>query len=183
MSDENSKNNIPQENEQIPDERYETETTDEVRVEIEKLKKKIKECREEKEKYLTGWQRSQADFINYRRRQEEQMAEWSKMLDGGLIKDILPVMDSLDAAQKSQPDNQGLTTLAKQFEDILKKHGLAEIKSIGEKFNPEFHEVVECQECEEGKKHEEGIVTEEIQKGYILNGKVIRVAKVGVIKK
>lgn len=142
---------------------------------LEKTRKKLEECRQEKEKYLDGWQRAQADFINYRRRNEEQMAHWSKMFGEGLIKDILPVLDSLGAALGPHPDDKGMVLLKNQLQSILKKHGLKEIESIGEKFNPEIHEAVEC---EEAGGREDEIVTEEIQKGYMLNGKVLRIAKV-----
>jgi molecular chaperone GrpE len=159
---------------------YDEESADEVKSALEKVRKKLKECQEEKQKYLDGWQRTQADFANFKRRNEEQMAEWSKTLGEGLIKDILPVLDSLDAAIASNADDQGLLTLNNQLLTVLKKHGLEEIKSVGEKFNPQFHEVIEC---EEGKSEHGGeVVSEEIQKGYTLNGKVIRVAKVKVKK-
>ena len=178
MEEQDSKNK--KEPESVGDVTYEKEDEGEG-TDIQKLRQKLKECRLQKQDYLAGWQRTQADFINYRRRQEEQLAEWSKMLGEGLISDILPVLDSLAAAQKSQPENEGLVTLRNQLQAILKRHGLEEIKSVGEKFNPEWHEVVEYEEGDNSHKNE--IVTEEIQKGYMLNGKVIRVAKVKVTKK
>ncbi len=151
-----------------------------VKEKIDKLRKKLKECAEEKQKNLAGWQRAQADFVNYRRRQEEQAAEWSAMYGEGLIRDILPVLDSLDAALAVKPDDEGLKTLSSQLMSTLKKHGLEEMKTIGEKFNPLFHEVIDFEES--GSDHGGEIVSGEIQKGYLLNGKVLRVAKVRVIK-
>jgi molecular chaperone GrpE len=147
---------------------------------FDKLHKKLKECQAEKQKYLDGWQRAQADFANFRRRNEEQLAAWSKTLGEGLIKDILPVLDSLDAASAADPDDKGLITLKNQLQAVLKKHGLEEIKSVGEKFNPQLHEVIES---EEGQTAEEsGLVISEIQKGYSLNGKLLRAAKIKVKK-
>jgi molecular chaperone GrpE len=143
-----------------------------IRDKIKKMKEKLAKCNEEKQEYLAGWQRAQADFINYRKRQEEQMAEWTKMAEAGLVADLLAVMDSLD----SGVGNKEVDLVRKQLVEILKKHGLEEIKAVGEKFNPEFHEAVE--QVESG--GEEGIVMEEAQKGYLLNGRVIRVAKVKV---
>jgi molecular chaperone GrpE len=163
----------------------------------------LEQCQEEKQANLTGWQRAQADFINYRRRQEEQMGEWSKMFGEGLIKDLLPVLDTLDASElqtsvekddnptSASPDasrggqpplnlrggEEGLKKTRDQLMKILAKHGLVEMKSVGEKFNPQYHEAIE--QVEGG---EEGIVAEEVQKGYLLNGKVIRVAIVKVTK-
>ena len=162
---------------------YEEENNESSAVEakdkLKKLKERLEQCQQEKQDNLTGWQRAQADFINYRRRQEEQMSEWSKMLGEGLLRDILPVMDTLDASisHSGQAEN-GLIGVREQLMKILAKHGLAEMRSVGEKFNPEYHEAIEQVE----KKGGEGIVAEEVQKGYSLNGKILRVAKVKVSK-
>ena len=75
--------------------------------------------------------------------------------------------------------NAGLKAVKDQLIKILSNHGLEEMKSAGEKFNPEFHEAVETVEAEN---KDEGAVVEEVQKGYLLNGKVIRTAKVKVTK-
>ena len=142
---------------------------------IKKLKKKLKECQKEKEKYLTGWQRAQADLINYRRRQEEIMEEFRKYSQESLIREILPVLDSLRIGQEQIPE---LKTIKKQLKIILEKHNLKGIKAKGEKFNPEFHEAVEMVESNK----ESGEITEEIQKGYMLGEKVLRASKVKVNK-
>lgn len=144
-----------------------------IELKIKKLKEKLDHCQKEKQEYLSGWQRAQADFVNYKRRQEEQMAEWSKMLGEGLIRDILPVLDSLEKAE-----DEGGVLVKKQLLKILEKHGLEQIKAVGEKFDTNYHEAVEEIESEK----DSGIVTEEAQKGYMLNGKVIRAAKVKVNK-
>jgi molecular chaperone GrpE len=154
---------------------------------IKKLKERLKQCQKERQEYLIGWQRCQADFINYKRRQEEQMAEWSKLFGGGLIRDLLPVLDGLeprnyaeqDAEQRGKEMVSGIKMIKEQLFSVLKKHGLEEIKAIGEKFNPEWHEAIEQVKTEDG---EENIIAEEIQKGYMLSGKVLRVAKVKVTK-
>lgn len=161
---------------------YDQESGEDAKAALDKLHKKLKNCQEEKQKYLDGWQRTQADFANFRRRQEEQMEEWSKALGEGLIRDILPALDSLHAALAANPKDEGLRTFLNQIRSIFKKHGLEEIKSVGEKFNPEFHEVVECEQCPSEEQLADEIVSGEIQKGYVLNGKVIRPAKVKVKK-
>src|SRR3989344_5061951 len=157
---------------------------------LKKVKEHLKLCLEEKQNYLTGWQREKADFINYKRRQEEQLGEWAKMLGDGLIKEILPVLDTLDASlvqlgaeENSKPLNptlrkageeEGLRLVRDQLMKVLLKHGLMEMKTVGEKFDPEFHNAVE-QVIEE---ESEGVIVEEIRKGYLLNGKGLRVAEV-----
>jgi len=155
---------------------YDENAGEDAKAILDKLRKRLKECQAEKQRYLDGWQRTQADFANFRRRQEEQIGEWSKTFGEGLIRDILPVLDSLDAAIAADLEDEGLKTFSNQIKSILKKHGLEEIKSVGEKFNPEIHEGVEC---EEGGGE---VVGEEVQKGYMLNGKVIRPAKVKIKK-
>ena len=92
------------------------------------------------------------------------------------MRDILAVLDSLDAAIKVDPENKGLKTLVNQLNSVLNKHGLEVMKTLGEKFNPEFYEVVEYEESDS--KHGGEIVSCEIQKGYLLNGKLLRAAKV-----
>jgi molecular chaperone GrpE len=152
---------------------------------IEKLKDKLEHCQKEKHDYLSGWQREKADFINYKRRQEEQMSDWAKMLGEGLVRDILPVLDSLeprnwaehDAEKRGKEITNGLKMIREQLVKVLKKHGLEEIKAVGEKFNHDFYEAIEQVDGKES-----GIVVEEAQKGYLLNGKVLRTAKVKVIK-
>ncbi len=154
---------------------------------LKKLKEQLKHCQAEKQEYLTGWQRAQADFVNYRRRQEEQLGEWLRMSSEKVIKEILPVLDTLETRNLTEKDTDengknikaGLKMTREQLMKILEKHGLEEIKSVGEKFNPEFHEAVEQVESDEP----EGVVAEEVQKGYRMNGKVLRAAKVKVTKR
>jgi molecular chaperone GrpE len=153
---------------------------------IKKIKEQLKHCQQEKQEYLNGWQRSQADFINYKRRQEEQLAEWFQMAGEKIIREILPVLDTLETRNLTDKDTDengknikaGLKMTREQLMKVLGKNGLEEIKSIGEKFNPEFHEAMERVEADAP----EGIVVEEVQKGYMMNGKVLRAAKVKVIK-
>jgi molecular chaperone GrpE len=146
------------------------------------LKERLERCREEKQEYLTGWQREKADFINFKRRQEEQMAEWITMSHVGLIKELLPVLDSIEQGIKNwvkteETDINHLSIIKEQIMEVLRKNGLEEIKAIGVKFDPVFHEAIEQIESEE-----EGVIVEEVQKGYVLNGKVLRTSKVRVSK-
>jgi molecular chaperone GrpE len=158
---------------------------DDVEDKMNRLKEKLKKCQEEKQEYLTGWQREKADFINYKRRQEEQGNEWLKIGNAGLMKDLLAALDTMEAGIMNyelgikNKDDNCLGRIQKQLMEILKGRGLEEIKAVGEKFNPEFHEAVESAESENG---EEGEIIEEIQKGYLLNGKVLRTSKVKVNK-
>lgn len=142
---------------------------------LKKLKKKLRECQKEKEEYLTQAQRARADLINYRRRQEIILEELRQFGQESLIKEILPVLDSLSLGSK---DNEGIRQIQKQLETILQRYGLTEIKALGQKFNPTFHEAVEQIKSPK----EEGTIIEEVQKGYLLGDKVLRASKVKIAK-
>ncbi|PIV10512.1 MAG: nucleotide exchange factor GrpE [Candidatus Portnoybacteria bacterium CG03_land_8_20_14_0_80_41_10] len=142
---------------------------------LEKIKKELKECQKEKEEYLAQAQRARADLINYRRRQEILLEELRKFGQEAFLKEILPVLDSLRLGSK---ENEGIRQIKEQLEIILKRYGLTEIKVLGQKFNPIFHEAVEQIKSQKG----EGTVIQEVQKGYLLGDKVLRVSKVKIAK-
>jgi len=139
---------------------------------IKKLKKKLQECQKEKGEYLTQAQRAGADLVNYRRRQEEVLTELRKYSQEGLIKDLLPILDSLLVCSEK---NEDIKKIKDQLESVLK---ITEIKALGEQFNPEFHEAVEQVKSDKPS----GSIVEEIQKGYLLDDKVLRPSKVKVSK-
>ena len=150
------------------------------------LKKKLEECQKKKDEYLAGWQRARADFLNYEKEEMERIKEILKYGNENLILKILPILDNFYLIEKKLPENlkndenlKGVLQIKTQFQDFLKNQGIEEIKTIGEKFDPNFQEVV--QEIEKAD-CESGTVIEETQKGYILNGKVLRPAKVKVAK-
>lgn len=146
---------------------------------IQKLRKKLKECQQKKEEYLAHAQRAQADLINFRRRQEERMEEIYQMSNARLIKDLLELVDSIEAGIRMKPNDKDLKKIKEQLQSIFERYQVEEIKTIGEKFNPEFHEVVEIIESADS---QEGIIVEEVQKGYLLNNKLLRPAKVKINK-
>ncbi|OPL12010.1 MAG: hypothetical protein AVO34_02010 [Firmicutes bacterium ML8_F2] len=139
------------------------------------IKLKLKECQDEKEEYLTQVQRARADLINFRRRQEQAIEELGKYGQETFIRELLPVLDSLRIGARNNPE---LKSVKKQLEGILKNRGLGEIGTKGEKFNPEFHEAIQQVKS----KKESGIIIEEVQKGYLLNNKVLRPSKVKIAK-
>lgn len=141
-----------------------------------KLRKRLKSCEKERGEYLAGWQRAKADLINYKKEQEQKNSDIFKFANEAIISEILLVLDSFEEAIKHDK-NEGIKQLYNQLLQILKSNGLEEIKSIGEKFNPEFHEAVG-----ETKRKKPGFIIEEIQKGYKLNNKVIRPSRVKISK-
>lgn len=151
---------------------------------IEKSKEELEKLQKERDEYLAGWQRAKADFINYKKDESQRFEMVAQFAAGDLIFDLLLVLDSFDLAlgeEKDQPDGRGLHLIREQLENILKKRGLTEIKALGEKFDPNFHEAVETVE---NSPEPDGVIVEVFAKGYMLHGKVLRPAKVKVtIKK
>ncbi len=146
----------------------------------------LQECRKQKDEYLAGWQRARADFLNYKKEEIERMGEILKCAGEEFILKILPILDNLDLAEKKLPEDlknndniKGLLQIKTQILDFLKAQGVEEIKTAGEKFDPNFHEAIEQVEL---KDKEPDIIIEEIQKGYKINGRLLKPAKVKVVK-
>jgi len=160
--------------------------------------KKLKECEKQKDEYLAGWQRSRADFLNYKKDEAKRVTEIFKYATEDLLLKILPVLDNFEKAarqnflsenlsgQEKEKINQvihGYLQIKNQLKDFLKNQGIEDIKAVGEKLDLNFHEVVESASAPDGATADKsGIIIEEVQKGYKLNGKVIRPAKVKVNK-
>jgi len=152
----------------------------------EDSKKKLEECQKQKEEYLQGWQRARADLMNYKKTEMERVGEILKYANEEFILKFLPILDNFELAEKelsaeakNSANFKGMLLIKKQIQDFLKNQGLEEIKSIAEKFDPNLHEVVEEIRMED---KEPGIIMEEIQKGYKINGRLLKPAKVKVSK-
>jgi molecular chaperone GrpE len=138
----------------------------------------------EKEKaaeYLANWQRTQADFINYKRRTEEERAEFNSFANSNLVLAILPVLDDLERALEAMPSRiaksewaEGVKMIERKFQTILQGMGVIPMISVGETFDPNIHEALRQDSGPEG------IIIEEFQKGYMMGAKVLRPAKVVV---
>ena len=166
--------------EDIPDEKNDDGDVMEEHA-IKKLKAELTECRKLQKEYLEGWQRAKADYINYKKDESKRFSEISQAGIWHVIKECIMVLDSFNLAMKhDMPETvrQGMLMIQSQLEDIFKRHGFEEMKTLGKKFDPQFHESVE--EIESDK--ELGIIIEEVQRGYLLNGAVIRPARVKIAK-
>ncbi|MBE9469933.1 MAG: nucleotide exchange factor GrpE [Chloroflexi bacterium] len=150
---------------------------------IEALKQVLAEERGKSENYLANWQRTQADFINYKKRTEQEKTEMVEFASSTLILNLLSALDDLDRALASVPAElmesswtEGIKLIYNKFKATLEAQGLTEIEAKGEPFDPHLHEAVMGQEGEDG------IVIEEIQKGYKFRDRVIRPSMVVVGK-
>lgn len=158
-----------------------------------KLREKLKLATEEKQENLAGWQRARADLVNARREFGEQKTELLKYANSDLILQIIPVLDSFEMALKNVDEtdenlsagkaglqvwSQGVKHIYAQLLSVLENNGVKQINPSNEEFNHELHTSVESVKVDE--LESKNIIVEVVQKGYSLNNKIIREAKVKV---
>ena len=168
------------------------EKIDKLEKEKKKLKKENTKLKDNRDNLYNKLNRVMADFENYKKRVRKEKSDVIKSANKDLILDILPVLDNLELAveNKDQQDKEkayekvveGVQMVIKQFLKVLNDYGVKTIDAVGGAFDPNFHEALMMVETEEDHEEEE-LVVEEFQKGYMLNDKVIRPAKVKVSKK
>ena len=155
---------------------------------VKELEKKLSDQQKQTREFKETAQRVQAEFENFSKRIEKQKEEFKSYARAELIVELLTVMDSFNEAissiekQKEVSKEEylhGIKLLKKQIAGVLEKNGLKEIKAEGKKFDPHFHE---CLTQAHDKTKEDEVVLEEIQKGYLLNDKVLRTTKVKINK-
>lgn len=138
----------------------------------------LEAARGERDKYKDDVRYWQAEFDNARKRQERELASVRQNAAERLVAELLPVLDNLDRALESEGDiREGVRATRDQMMEVLGREGLLPIASDGQAFDPNVHEAVMSQPSEE---HEEGTVLQTFQRGYALNGRAIRPAKVVV---
>jgi len=152
-----------------------------------KLIEKIQKVQEASDKNLDLYIRSQAEIDNLKKRYQKEQQGLVKFANESLIKQLLPVVDSLEKAITHSQDEDSIQTIRegvdltlKGLMDILQKAGVETIEAIGEQFDPNFHEAV-SEMADDGV--EPGTVIKDLQKGYILNQRLIRPSMVIVSKK
>jgi molecular chaperone GrpE len=140
----------------------------------------LEATRRDRDKYLEALQRLKAEFENSRKRQERERLRILSMASERLVQELLPVLDNLDRALEAGGDiREGVQATRDQLAEVLGEEGLLPVASDGQIFDPNVHEAVMGQVSEE---HEEGTIIQTFQRGYVLNGKPIRTAKVVVAK-
>ncbi len=145
------------------------------------LNAQLLEAQQQADEYKDGWQRALADFQNYKRRIEAEKADTYQYAIGSIIKRYLPVMDDLERALATRPQDlpwaEGVDLIYRKLKTILDSEGITRIEAVGKPFDPNFHEAI-SQEAVEGV--ESGIVIDVVQQGYMLGERVIRPATVRV---
>lgn len=151
---------------------------------VRRLEKELKEEREKSSEYLNRLMYLQADFENYRKRMEKEVHEIAQMSNENLIVNLLSAIDELELALRSGKETENKDALLKGVEMTLKKiyatlgdTGLKKIEAVGKPFDPKMHEVMLKIST---KDYDEGVVIEEVRKGFMLRGKVIRPSMVKI---
>ncbi|MCG7383195.1 nucleotide exchange factor GrpE [Paenibacillus sp. ACRRY] len=153
------------------------EMADQGQDELARLKAEVEETQQR-------FVRAQADFDNFRRRTQKEKEELAKYASMKLVTELVPVIDNFERAMATVPEgtesesfSKGIQMIFRQLETVLNNEGLTAMDTVGQPFNPEFHQAIMQVESDE---YEEGTVVEEVQKGYMLKDKVLRPAMVKV---
>ncbi len=153
---------------------------------IQTLKEKLEKCQLDKEEYLAGWQRAQADFINYKKQNESVFTQAKESSTISVVESLLPILDSFEMALSGTFDESfkkwltGFEYVYQQFKRVLEENNVLEINPLNQQFSPTEHEAIE-----EIKTEDESLdhtVAQVILKGYKTPSRIIRAASVKVYK-
>lgn len=153
--------------------------------ELTKIQGELEEYQKKAEDYLNSWKRAAADFENYRKRrakEDQALVAFAKEI---AVVRLLPALQALEQALKHAPAgeqhkewNAGIESILAEMDKAMQDLGVERIKTVGEKYNHELHEAVEMLEG----KGEPGAIVEEVAAGYKIDGRVVRPAKVKVLR-
>jgi len=153
---------------------------------LEDLEKEMKECKKLKDEYLAGWQRTKADFLNYQKEGDKRIGMALGLIQREWVLKMLAIHDNLERAREHVPPKiknmdwvKGVLQIEGQFHSFFKENGVERINPEEKQFDPNFHEAVGQIEA---KGKASGMIVEVLENGYTLNGKVIRPAKVKIVK-
>lgn len=150
---------------------------------IDALKKELETAQARAAENLEGWQRSQAEFVNYRNRVQRDQDYLRVSMKGDILRKVLPVLDDLERALANRPAGDpwadGLELIVRKFVSVLESEGLTRIEAEGLPFDPNIHEAVSHEPSADV---ESGHVIAVVQNGYVLGERVVRPAVVRVAK-
>ncbi|MFH1370883.1 MAG: nucleotide exchange factor GrpE [Planctomycetota bacterium] len=150
---------------------------------VEQMRKQIEDLRKEKDDIFAKLQRVAADYDNFQKRSAKQITDSVAYEKDKTIKTMLPVLDDFERAlahaENSDSVAEGVKLVYEHLKGVLRSQGVEQIETTGQRFDPSMHEAI-VQQSDDSK--EDGVVLEELQKGYKLNGRVIRASRVVVNK-
>ena len=154
--------------------------------ELASLRQELEAARAEAAKNLEGWQRSAADFANYKKRVEREKNEMGQTAAGFVIARFLPVLDDFDRAMKEAPADddargwvEGLALIHRKLQAVLDNEGVRRMEAEGALFDPNLHEAITHDLSDN---HTEGQIIEVVRQGYLIGERVLRPALVRVAK-
>jgi molecular chaperone GrpE len=154
--------------------------------ELSALKQELANIQSKASEYLDGWQRSRAEFANYKKRVEREQAQAYQTAAGSILKRYLDILDDLERALKKRPQEgdgavwaNGIELIYRKFLAILESEGVKQMAAEGDFFDPNLHEAISS---EESNHHESGQIIEVLQHGYMLGDRVLRPATVRVAR-
>jgi molecular chaperone GrpE len=150
---------------------------------IESLERELEQTRAKGEEHLYNWQRSAADFANFKRRTDEERSAATRFSAALLIGKLLSVLDDFDRALESVPPDahdawiEGVQLVERKLRSVLESEGVKPIGAVGQPFDPNLHEAVAHEQTAE---HADNEVIGEVQRGYMLHDRVLRPSLVRV---
>jgi molecular chaperone GrpE len=155
---------------------------------VKKLREDLKKVREEKQEYLTGWQRAKADYVNLERSEETKRKELRAHITAGFVEDLLPTLDSFDMAFANKEAwekvdanwRAGVEYIYQQLVRTVEDYGVKKVGVLAEVFNPTIHEAIEMVPTEQ--EDQDHTIASVIQYGYIAGERIIRPARVKVFE-
>lgn len=167
------------------DKKIENTEPEPVSGDVQALKDELEKVKRERDEYLDGWKRAKAEFINFKNEELARLKEVSRFASEDVIRDMIVVLDGFDLAltalsrELDSAAGKGVYMIRSQFEDALKRRGLERtISPVGHPFDPSLHDAVASIESDAAP----DVVIDEVERGYTLNGRVIRPARVVVSK-
>jgi len=147
----------------------------------------VLQLQQEKAELQDSLMRLQAEFINFRRQQEQRLQQDRKFATERLVAELVPVLDNFDRTVRHLQNGatveammDGVNAVSKQLFSVLQAQGVSKIASVGEHFNPEMHEAIAVDETTDA---EDGVILEEIEAGYRIAERIVRPARVRVAKR
>jgi molecular chaperone GrpE len=154
--------------------------------EYEALRSELETWQANANEYLDGWQRSRAEFANYKKRVDRELAQAYQNAAGNIFKRYLEVLDDLERALKNRPQDgdgaawaEGIELVYRKFASILEAEGVKVMQAQGQTFDPNLHEAISQ---EENSEYESGQIIEVIKQGYLLGDRVLRPALVRIAR-
>jgi len=171
----------PKEGQQKP--QTPTQEAQELQKQIEELRVQAEELQKGKDDIFAKLQRVAADYDNYQKRSARQITDSIAYERDKIIKALLPVLDDFERvlahSENAESVVEGVKLVYEHFKGVLRSQGVEQIEAAGERFDPTMHEAI-VQQSDASK--EDGVVLEELQKGYRMNGRMIRASRVVVNK-